>query len=114
MKTFISWLTALSLVAIITTNSMASVSELNSDPTTFSQQLLKYLEKIDQTDLSEDKTVIVHFIINSDQEILVISTNDETFDKRIKSTLNYKTLDNHGLSVGGTYVLPITFRPTST
>jgi len=95
----------------MTTNSIAApVSEYNSDPTTTSQQLLKYLEKIDISDLEGKKTVMVHFIINEYNEILVLSTNDEEFDRRIKSSLNYEKIENCKLELNESYWLPVIFK----
>jgi len=95
----------------MTTNSIAAtVSEYNSDPLTTSQQLLKHLQKIDISDLEGEKTVRVHFILNENHEILVLSTNDEELDHRIKSSLNYKKIENHELDVYESYWLPVTFK----
>ena len=111
MKNFISWLTTLCIISVMTTSSIAAtVSEYNSDPLTTSQQLLKHLQKIDISDLEKDKTVMVHFIINENHEIVVLSTNDEEFDHRMKTCLNYKKLDNSKLFINKDYWLPITFK----
>jgi len=111
MKNFISMLTTLCIISLMFTNSMAAtISETNSDPLTTSQQLLKYLQKIDISDFEGEKTVMVHFILNTDHEILVLSTNDEEFDRRIKTSLNYKKIENYKLDVNESYWLPVTFK----
>lgn len=111
MKNFITGLATLCLVSLMTINSIAvTASEYNSDPITTSQQLLKYLQLIDISDLEEEKTVVVLFIINANNEILVLSTNDDEYDYRIKTGLNYKKLENCELSINTPYWIPIAFK----
>jgi len=55
---------------------------------------------------SETK-VLITFMLNSQNELLVYSTTDDTMDSRIKGALNYKTMQSTDLEKGQLYVLPL-------
>lgn len=111
MKNLKFWLSTFCLVTLFATSTIAaSSSDFNSDPTTISEQFQKYLQKIDISELNEEKELLVDFIITAKGEILVLSTNDKVFDKKIKSNLNYRTLKNHDLKVNEKYTVSVTFR----
>lgn len=59
------------------------------------------------SELKEDVTVNVTFMVNAKNEIIILSTDKEKFDKRIKSTLNYKKLKSSDMKVNVTYTLPV-------
>lgn len=85
----------------------------DGDPISISSQLIGFLEGIDLSELTEEKKVFVDIMINAKGEILVLSTNDETFDSLIKSKLNYKKLTNHFLEIDKTYTIPVLFNGKS-
>ncbi len=57
--------------------------------------------------LKEDVTVNVTFLVNAKNEIIIMSTDKENLDSRIKSTLNYKKLKSSDMKVNVTYTLPV-------
>jgi hypothetical protein len=58
-------------------------------------------------DLTAEITVSVTFQVNSKNEIIVISTDNDDYDSNLKSVLNYKKLKSSDMNVGVTYTLPI-------
>ncbi len=112
MKNTKSWFSLLSLALLCSLNLSASSvgTPENGNPSSISEQVQKYLQKIDLKNLDEEKTVLVDFMLNDRGEILILSTSDKTMDKTIKSSLNYKTVENHNLNLNSTYTLPIKFR----
>ena len=64
------------------------------------------IEKLDQT------TINVKFMINDNNELIVISTGGSSFDKTIKHALNYKKVDPAGLSNNKVYIVPVRFKKT--
>ena len=57
--------------------------------------------------IKSDVTVNVTFMVNAKNEIIIMSTDQEKFDSRIKSTLNYKKLKSSDIKVNVTYTLPV-------
>ena len=57
--------------------------------------------------LKSDVTVNVTFMVNSKNEIIILSTDKDKLDSRIKSTLNYKKLKSSDMKVNVTYTLPV-------
>lgn len=64
-------------------------------------------EKLDQ------KTVKVHFMVNTSNELVVLRTNSKDIDRVIKYALNYKELKNRDLQYNKVYILPISFQSTT-
>lgn len=60
--------------------------------------------------VKNDVTVNVTFMVNSKNEIIIMSTDQEKLDSSIKSTLNYKKLKSSDMKVNVTYTLPIVLK----
>jgi len=112
MKITKSWFSLLSLALLFTFSAFAnpSFAPENGEPSSITKQVHAYLQSIDLTELDEEKTVLVDFMLNAKGELMILSTNDKSMDKAIKSKLNYKTITDHKLAINTTYTLPILFR----
>ena len=74
-------------------------------------ELLDYVKSIDVESMDETiSRVEVHFIVNSKQEIVVVSTSDSSFDETLKSRLNYKKIKTQGVEQNKLHILPILFK----
>ena len=69
------------------------------------------LEKID-LDYKElnGQTVKIRFMLNEKKEILVLSTDQESLDDKVKAVLNYDKVSDVNLSPFKVYVVPVTFQ----
>ena len=82
----------------------------STDPTTNSArtEIKELIVKANLVkDLKTETTVNVTFQVNAKNEIIVISTDNDSFDTSFKSVLNYKKLKSSDMSIGITYTLPI-------
>ena len=57
--------------------------------------------------LKNDVTVHVTFMVNANNEIIIMSTDQKDLDSSIKSTLNYKKLKSSDMKVNVKYTLPV-------
>jgi len=84
-----------------------------TDPTkkTARNEIKSLIQKADfVADLKSDVTVNVTFLVNAKNELIIMSTDQKKFDKKIKSTLNYKRLKSTDMKVNTTYTLPIVLK----
>ena len=89
---------------ILGTASASTNPETNSART----EIKKLIEKADLADnIKSDVIVNVKFMVNSNNEIIIISTDHKNLDSGIKSTLNYKKLKSSDMEVNVTYTLPV-------
>lgn len=58
----------------------------------------------------DQETVKVRFIVNDDNELIVLSTDNAGLDKTIKYSLNYKSLKSSDLEHNRIYILPVSFK----
>ena len=82
----------------------------NTDPNLKSArtEIKEMIVKAELTkDLKAEITVNVTFEINAKNEIIVISTDNDSYDQSFKSVLNYKKLNSSDMSIGKKYTLPI-------
>ena len=57
--------------------------------------------------LKNDVTVNVTFMVNDNNEMIILSTDQENLDRDIKYTLNYKKLKSSDMKVNVKYTLPV-------
>lgn len=85
-----------------------------TEPTTATSSRAEIKKLIEKSDvvigLKEDVTLHVTFLVNAKNEIIIMSTDNKTFDESIKSVLNYKKLKSSDMKVNTTYTLPITLK----
>jgi len=64
---------------------------------------------IDFTKISEE-TIKIKFMVNDQNELIVISTGESNMDQSIKSALNYQEVAADGLKPYSVYVVPVTLK----
>ena len=92
---------------------LGTTTSANNDPkaVTARSEIKKLIQKSSLVeDLKEDLTVNVTFQINAKNEIIVISTDTDKMDRRIKSVLNYKKLKSSDMKVNVSYTLPVVLK----
>lgn len=53
--------------------------------------------------------IMLKFMVNQDNELIVLSTDDSEIDATLKSALNYKSIDTKEFKPYKVYILPIRF-----
>ena len=98
---------ALGLLIVSSVSATAAVANLN-DPSTVAVKEISSLLKNPQFYLLEDSLVVVKFIVNSDHELVVLSTDTKNseIENFIKSRMNYKKI-SCDLKVGVIYTQPV-------
>ena len=82
----------LSIVLFSSTNAWASVD--NKEPKTFKSTFTKVMKSIDLNDYEvPSDRVYIEFMVNEDQEIIVLATSSQELDNVIKERANYKKID---------------------
>ncbi len=93
----------LSLVAVF--------ANANNKPTLIKSeiaQIQSYLEKLEFNKvISVSTDVKISFTINDRNEMVILSTNQESLDALIKTGLNYKQIDVSKLERNTTYIMPV-------
>ena len=84
----------------------------NSITTTAKKELRKeianHLKDLDLRTLQGDEdTVHLSFMVNQNNEIIVLHTDNSRFDSLLKSKLNYKTIKTTEAQVNQVYAVPI-------
>ena len=103
----------LALAFFFVTSTFATSTPISTVSTKDSKALKEIkslIQKIDFdiTDLDQ-KTVRVHFMVNTANEIVVLRTDNDSVDKTLKFGLNYRELENRDLEVNRVYILPLSF-----
>ena len=92
----------------------ASFANDNISPNTLDElraEIATHLEKLDISKMAEDSaTFRMQFLVNDANEVVVLSVDDNSFDRTIKSKLNYMKLDTDGVQKNTVISLPITFK----
>lgn len=79
-------------------------------PTNVTNDIHKMIKKLDLDIKNIDKaTLKIKFMVNEDNELIVISTGDSKLDATIKGALNYKEVNTTGLKPYSVYIVPVTF-----
>ena len=83
----------------------------NPETNTARNEIKTLIQKADfASNLKNDMTVNVTFMVNAKNEIIIMSTDQEELDSSIKSTLNYKKLKSSDMKVNMTYTLPVVLK----
>ena len=92
----------------ITTFANATTDNSTSSQNELRTELTKILDKMDlgAYEISEAK-INVTFMVNSDNEVVVLSTDNKNLDQLIKGKLNYKKLNSYEGPVNKTYIIPV-------
>jgi len=96
------------LFALILGTASAST---NPETNSARNEIKNLIEKADIADNIEvDIIVKVNFMVNSNNEIIIISTDQKNLDSSIKSALNYKKLNSSDIKVNMNYTLPVSLK----
>lgn len=111
--TFKKSVLSLALAVTFASASFASTATITSDyssPKTVSTEIQTMIKKLnlDFTKI-DNSTINVKFMVNENNELVVISTGDSQLDQTIKSALNYKEVDTKGLKPYSVYIVPVKF-----
>ncbi len=91
-----------------------TLSMAGNDPTnreTETLQIRKMLINMSGIEtLEKGEKVNINFLINARNEIIVLSTTNESFDNAIKTILNYRKVTLSELKMNTVYTLPVVFR----
>ena len=93
-------------ILIVSTSAFAfPTPESNSE---LRAELTKYISNIDFDSINDDDGVIhVHFTVNSKNEIIVLSTDNDQADNKIKTELNYREVKASNVETNKVYTLPV-------
>lgn len=83
-------------------------SSANNDPygTTVREEIKSIFDDA-QFEVEKDQRVIINFLINSKNEIIVISTSNEYLDSSIRGVLDLKKVSASDITYNKIYTLPI-------
>jgi hypothetical protein len=73
------------------------------------KEISKKLNSLDLTRMSGESFAI-NFMINSENQLVVVSTSDKRVDESVKSMLNYMKIADHNLETNKLYTIPIRVR----
>ena len=100
-----------SLVAVfvfILMTQFSNASDVASTKKAESAQIQTFLNSIDFTNyIKSDTKINISFFINSQNEVIVVATNNKDLDSVIKSTLNYKKIAVNDLEYNKVYTVPV-------
>lgn len=95
--------------ALLTQVSTASDLPSNVKPVrTQIQSLLKGIEY--DKFVNKETKFNLSFLINAQNEIMVVSTNNQNLDDVLKSTLNYKKISMNDLEYNKIYTIPVVIK----
>lgn len=73
-----------------------------------SNQISSLISKVDFSSIKSDiKNLTVKFIVNNDNEIVVLDVSDEKFETPIVSKLNYQKVDAQGIEKNKLFLIPV-------
>lgn len=72
------------------------------------QKMLKEMGGFEE--LKRGEKINISFLVNGQNEIIVLSTSNSEFDSLIKSTLNYRKISLSDLEYNTVYTLPVVFK----
>ena len=83
----------------------------DNDPNEIRMEIMKLVKQIDVSDINTDyERTYVQFMVNSNNQIVVVNVSSKDLDKRIKSKLNYKKLKTEDVQQNEVYTVPVVFK----
>lgn len=113
MKTLKTLKTIITVIAI-SLSTVFSVAATEKEPTNTNKSLRTELVYLlgDKIPLEIDKSYVaeISFIVNNDNEVIVIAVDSKlsSFNKYVKTRLNYKKINTKNIKKGEVYRMPIT------
>lgn len=98
------------LLTLFSFTSLNANGPIKKGLATVQKVIKKNLKGMDFSDIKADETILVDFMINERAEIIVISTSNKSLDYRLKSKLNYKTIESGNLEYFKKYTIPLRFK----
>ncbi|MBK8626407.1 MAG: hypothetical protein IPN86_12840 [Saprospiraceae bacterium] len=87
---------------------MATAANVPNNNKPVGTQIQSLLKGIDYDKFVAKETKInITFFVNAQNEIIVVSTNNQNLDNVLKSTLNYKKVSMNELEYNKTYTIPV-------
>jgi len=85
--------------------------EPNASSKTVTTKIKSIIQNLDiDLDRMESKTVKLKFLINDNNELVVLSTGDSSLDSTLKNALNYRVVNAENMKYNNVYILPVTFK----
>ena len=103
-------LVSLSLIVLFANTSFASTFPNPEAKSSTVAEIYKSIKKLElNVDQIADESVMLKFMVNDNNEIIILSTKESSLDGTLKANLNYKHVKNNDLTPFKIYLLPIRF-----
>jgi phosphoribosylpyrophosphate synthetase len=90
---------------------VSSASNLPSDIKPVATQIQSLLKGIEYDKFVNKETKFnISFFVNGQNEIMVVSTNNQNLDEILKNTLNYKKISMNDLEYNKIYTIPVVIK----
>ena len=87
---------------------MVSIAEANSNPKlTWKHQFVSYLSQMGLAQKTDADKIMIDFMLNDNDEIIVLSTNETKLNEVLRLRLNYKKIDGESFETFKKYTLPV-------
>lgn len=101
--------TVLTVVMIAFSSLQVSANDIYKKPVSIKEQISKILSNTD-FDIDRNtatKVLNIQFMVNKKNEIVVLTTNANEYDAKVKSVLNYQKLSGEGLAIAQPYQISV-------
>ena len=99
------------MLGLVVVSTMMFASPKNNIINSEGKQIQKMLISNNiMTSIDKDTKVNISFLVNGQNEIIVLSTNNQDLDQAIKSALNYRKISVSELEYNTVYTLPVSFK----
>jgi hypothetical protein len=99
------------MLGLVVVSTMMFASPKNNILNSEGKQIQKMLISNNiMTAVDKDTKVNISFLVNGQNEIIVLSTNNQDLDQAIKSALNYQKISVSELEYNTVYTLPVSFK----
>ncbi|MBK8623090.1 MAG: hypothetical protein IPN79_15370 [Saprospiraceae bacterium] len=99
------------MLGLVVVSTMMFASPKNNIINSEGKQIQKMLISNNiMTAVDKDTKVNISFLVNGQNEIIVLSTNNQDLDQAIKSALNYQKISVSELEYNTVYTLPVSFK----
>ncbi len=73
------------------------------------EEMKTFIEKAN-IDVQNDERIIINFLVNSQNEIVIVSTSKNIASKQVRNALNHRTVSANDFEHNKIYTLPIQLR----
>jgi hypothetical protein len=99
------------MLGLVVVSTMMFASPKNNIINSEGKQIQKMLTSNNvMNGLDKDTKVNISFLVNGQNEIIVLSTSNQDLDQAIKSALNYQKISVSELEYNTVYTLPVSFK----